>query len=77
MPKRCKHLTGQFIECIIGTHMRNVENGVLDRDSFNNEYDGLLHHEYVCQLCGNTWKWKSKPRQKWLSDLFINAYKSD
>lgn len=72
---KCDHLTGTFVELILGTHSRQVENGVLDVDSFNNEYDGGLGHEYHCK-CGKTWKWRYRPRQKWLDELFTNAYKT-
>lgn len=71
--KKCDHLTGTFVELILGTHTRQVQNGVLDPDSFNNDYDGGLGHEYHC-TCGKAWKWRYRPREKWLDKLFTNAY---
>ena len=71
---RCKHQTGSFFESIEACHERQVINGKLDPDSFNNEYGNGLHHAYECKLCGKRWWWKLNPRQKWLQELFIEAY---
>ncbi len=75
--ERCKHQTGSFFEIIEATHQRDIENGVLDPDSFNNEYEGCIAHEYHCKQCGKSWRWTYRPRQKWLEILFLNAYSND
>ena len=72
--ERCKHQTGSFFESIEATHERQVVDGKLDPDSFNNEYGNGLYHSYECKLCGKHWRWIYKPRQKWLDDLFTAAY---
>lgn len=72
--KRCKHQTGVFFESIEACHERQVIDGILDPDSFNNEYGNGLHHSYECALCKKRWLWKSEPKQKWLQKLFISAY---
>jgi hypothetical protein len=75
-PKKliCKHQTGSFFETIEAIHERQVIDGKLDRDSFNNEYGNGLGHHYVCANCGKKWWWTLNPRAKWLKELFENAY---
>ena len=70
-------MSGTFTELIGATHQRTIINGELDKDSFNNDYEGVIHHEYKCYDCKRIWIWVRKPKLKWLSDLMIKAYKED
>lgn len=74
---RCKHQTGVFYEVIEATHSRIIEDGVLDRESYNNDYGDLIYHKFRCSNCNRLWKWKIKPVDKWLQELFLAAYPND
>lgn len=75
MNGKCDHASGVFFEFVEAIHSREIKEGVLDKDSFNNEIGNGIRHEFTCNKCGKFVRWTPGGKiPKWLEDLMIKAY---
>jgi len=69
MTGRCLHSSGELKEFIETAHCRRIENFVLDSEGIN-AVGNILGYEFTCDLCGETFRFTSRPRQKWLRAIY-------
>ena len=62
---KCKHLNGDLIEVSDATHTRDVVNGAVAPDGYNN-IQNITGYVFVCRDCGKRYEYRWRKSPKWL-----------
>jgi hypothetical protein len=66
---QCKHQNGTWIDYTLIGSEHDVMEGYCDPIGWHST-GNIVGHGYKCSGCGRIWKFKGKPRQKWLQAIY-------